>query len=90
MAKQYEDVLEGLRQYAEACIYLKDREELFKVTREQRRKLHDQLVVAFKAMPESAKELGLDPTQKFEVHESRRALANLTPMAGMSRKSSWR
>ena len=88
MAKQYEDVLEGLRRRPK-LIYLKDREELFKVTREQRRKLHDQLVVAFKAMPEFAKELGLDPTQKFEVDQLRRALES-TPMAGMSRKSSWR
>jgi hypothetical protein len=53
---------------------LNDRKTLFKVTREQRRKLHDQLEVAFKAVPKFAAELGLDPGQKFEVHELRRAV----------------
>lgn len=71
---QYKVVLEGLRQYAEACIYLGDRGELFAATRDQRRRLHDQLAVAFKAVPAFAEELGLDPAQKFEVHELRRAL----------------
>jgi hypothetical protein len=72
--EQYGAVLEGLKRYADACIYLKDRGELFEVTREQRRALHNQLVVAFKAVPEFAAELGLDPARKFEVHELHRAL----------------
>ncbi|HEX8130467.1 MAG TPA: S8 family serine peptidase [Pyrinomonadaceae bacterium] len=72
--EQYVGVIAGLKRYADACFYLEDRGELFKVTREQRRELHDQLVVAFKAVPEFAKELGLDPAQKFEVHELRRAM----------------
>lgn len=74
VGKQYKAVLDGLRQYAEACIYLKDRAELFEVTRGQRRKLHNQLVVAFKAVPAFAKALSLDPEKRFEVHELRRAL----------------
>lgn len=72
--EQYGTIIEGLKRYADACIYLKDRKMLFDVTREQRRQLHDQLVAAYKVVPEFASELGLDPTQKFEVHELRRAL----------------
>ena len=72
--EQYASVIEGLKRYADACFYLEDRQKLFEVTREQRRKLHDELVVAYKAVPEFAKELGLDPAQKFEVHELRRAM----------------
>jgi subtilisin family serine protease len=71
---QYKGVLDGLRAYAEACIYLRDREELFEVTRRQRGTLHKQLHDAFKAVPAFAEELGLDPSKKFEVHELRRAL----------------
>ena len=41
---------------------------------QQRRTLHNQLVVAFKAVPQFATELGLDSTAKFEVHELRRAM----------------
>jgi len=73
LRKQYRVVIEGLKRYADACLYLDDREALFKVTREQRFKLHQQLGVAFKAVPAFAKELGLDPAQKFEVHELRGA-----------------
>ena len=76
--KQYGVVIQALKQYADACSYLEDREKLFDVTRDQRRKLHDQLKVVFNAVPEFAEELGLDldPAQKktFEVHELRRAM----------------
>ena len=71
---QYGDVIEGLKRYADACFYLENREKLFAATREQRRKLHDQLVRAFRAVPEFAGELGLDPGLGFEVHELRRAM----------------
>lgn len=72
--EQYLGIVEGLKAYANACFYLDDREELFKVTREQRRTLHNQLEVAFKAVPQFATELGLDSASKFEVHELRRAM----------------
>jgi hypothetical protein len=72
--EQYGVVIEALKQYADACFYLEDRKKLFEVTRDQRRKLHDQLAVVFKAVPKFAEELGLDPTQKFEVHALRRAM----------------
>jgi len=74
LKKAYRGVLEGLKRYADACFYLDDREELFNATREQRRRLHTQLTDAFKAVPEFAEELGLDPEQRFEVHELRRAM----------------
>ncbi len=74
LGKQYRGILEELKRYADACLYLDDRKTLFEVTREERRKLHDQLVTAFKALPAFAGELGLDPKQKFEVHELRRAM----------------
>ena len=69
--KQYAGVIEGLKRYADACLYLEDREELFNATRLQRLELHNKLGSAFRAVPAFAKELGLDPTQKFEVHELR-------------------
>ncbi len=74
LEKQYRGILDELKRYADACLYLDDRKTLFEVTREERRKLHDQLVAAFKALPAFAGELGLDPKQKFEVHELRRAM----------------
>ena len=74
IGEQYGGVIEGLKRYADACFYLGDRETLFEATREQRRKLHDQLAVAFRAVPQFATELGLDPAQRFEVHELRRAM----------------
>lgn len=72
--EQYGVIIEGLKRYADAAIYLDDRERLFHATREQRRELHKQLEVACRAVPEFAAELGLDPTKRFEVHELRRAM----------------
>lgn len=71
---QYAVIIQQLKEYADACLYLEDREELFHVTRDQRRSLHEQLKVAFKAVPDFAAELGLDPAKRFEVHELRRAM----------------
>jgi hypothetical protein len=72
--EQNEEIIKGLKRYADECFYLEDREQLFQVTRERRRLLHTQLAAAFKAAPAYAADLGLDPRQKFEVHELRRAL----------------
>jgi subtilisin family serine protease len=72
--KQYGVVIEELKQYANACFYLENRQKLFDATREQRQKLHTQIEVALKAVPEFATELGLDPAKKVEVHELRRAM----------------
>jgi len=72
--EQYAVVLEGLKRYADDCFYLADRKKLFDATREHRRRLHDQLVVAFNAVPEFARGLGLNEGKSFEVHELRRAM----------------
>jgi hypothetical protein len=72
--EQYNGVIKRLRAYAEAWIYLDNREKLFTETRKQRFELHQQLVQAFKALPAFARELGLDPGQRFEVHELRGAM----------------
>jgi subtilisin family serine protease len=72
--QMYGVVIEGLKVYADACFYLEDRKTLFDVTREQRRLLHKQLEIAFKAVPEFARGLGLMAGRTFEVHELRRAM----------------
>jgi hypothetical protein len=74
IAKQYGIAVEGLKRYADTCLYLQDRTKLFDVTRNHRRELHGQLKNAFKAVPEFAVELGLAPGKSFEVHELRRAM----------------
>lgn len=74
VAREYAAIIKSLRQYADACFYLDDRETLFDVTREQRQKLAKKLKTAFAAAPEFAAELGLDPKRSFEVHALHRAL----------------
>jgi len=72
---QYLVIVENLKRYADQCLYLANRKELFEVTHDARKSLHAQLKVAFAAVPQFAAELGLDPTKKqFEVHELRRAM----------------
>jgi hypothetical protein len=71
---QYETIVAELKQYADASLYVEDREQLFAETRRQRRRLHRRLTAAFAAVPEFARELGVDPHRRFEVHELRRAL----------------
>ena len=72
--QQYGGVIERLKRYADACLYLPDRERLFTVTRAQRLELHRQLRVAFAAVPEFARGLGLTSEKNFEVHELRAAM----------------
>ena len=71
----YTEVVGQLKEYADKCLYISDRETLFRQTRAQRGKLHRLLKNAFKTTPKFAEGLGLDPTLlNFEVHELRRAL----------------
>jgi hypothetical protein len=72
--KRYTDIVDGLKRYADACFYISDRKNLFDVTRDQRRKLHRQLSDAFKALPQFATDLGMDPKRSFEVHGLNRAM----------------
>src|SRR5205085_2749082 len=72
--EQYGVIVRGLKEYADASLYIDDRETLFDVTRKRRITLHNQLEAAFRAVPEFARELGLDSSLTFEVHEIRRAM----------------
>ncbi len=80
VSREYQGVIRQLKKYADACLYINDREGLFKVTRVQREKLHEALTRAFAATPKFAAELGLRPEEtnstvyEFEVHELRRSL----------------
>ena len=71
--QQYLEIVQGLKRYADACLYMKNRQQLFRETWKRRRKLHTQLERTFEVVPDFAKELGLDPGRSFEVHELRRA-----------------
>jgi hypothetical protein len=71
---QYGEVLEGLERYANSCLYLENRAELFAQARAHRGALRTQLRGAFKAVPEFAAELGINPARSFEVHGLRPAM----------------
>jgi len=71
---QYTQILESLKRFADQCFYISSREELFRISRDQRRQLHKMLESVFAALPPFATMLGLDPNSKFEVHELRRTL----------------
>jgi hypothetical protein len=74
IGREYDAIIRRLKRYADSCFYIKDRRQLFTVTRQQRALLHAQLVKAFVSAPEFAHEVGLDPALPFEVHALRRAL----------------
>jgi len=76
--QQYSEIVQGLKRYADACLYMKHRQQLFRETWKRRLKLHTQLARTFELVPEFARELGLAPGRTFEVHELRRA-ARATP-----------
>jgi len=72
-------VLDQLKQYANACFYIDDRQELFHETRRQRGVLHELIKEIFAALPKDAaggfaSMLGLDHTLDFEVHALRRSM----------------
>lgn len=71
---QYGALVSDLKEYADACFYVKSRAELFRRTRSHRLRLHGLLERAFTKVPAFARELGIDPGDSFEVHELRRAL----------------
>jgi hypothetical protein len=72
-AERYRPVVDILRTFADDCLYLSDRHDLFCRTRDARRTLHEAIRTAFASAPELAAPLGLDATLPFEVHELRRA-----------------
>jgi hypothetical protein len=72
-ARQVQPILLQLKKFADDCLYLEDRRELFERTRDERRMLHE----AIRTVPDGdstlAKLLGIDPRMPFEIHELRRA-----------------
>jgi hypothetical protein len=80
LKKGLKRIIKQLKQYADACTYMTNREELFTETRRQRIVLHDALKEVFESLPKEAanefgQTLGLDPTADgFEVHELRRSI----------------
>jgi hypothetical protein len=69
VASAYAGIVEELKDFANATLYITDREALFHGAREERRRLHRRLRAAFKAVPSFAREFGLDPGLPFEVHQ---------------------
>ena len=70
---QYRRIIDQLKEYADECFYITDREQLFRRTRRQRKLLHNTLIKIFKKAPTLASKLGLDHNSTFEVHALRRS-----------------
>lgn len=71
---QYEKIITQLKEYADSCFYISDREKLFDRTRIQRGKLQKTLKKILDETPGFGAQLGLDPKLNFEVHALRRAM----------------
>jgi hypothetical protein len=71
---EYRDIVTRLRDFADATLYLGDREALFHASREERRSLHGRLRNAFKKVPAFAEQMGVEPGLKFEVHQLHSAM----------------
>jgi len=72
-ASRLQSILVELRKFVDDSLYIGDRCELFRRTREERQKLHEAIKEVFKAEPTVAKLLGVDPSLGFEIHQLRRA-----------------
>jgi len=70
---EYTAVVKALRKYAEACVTIDDREDLFHVTGTHQQKLHGLLKNLFAESPSFRRSLGLTEGS-FEVHALRRAM----------------
>jgi hypothetical protein len=72
-AKRFGGILRQLKKFADDCLYIEDRHELFKRSRDERARLARRIKDAFGKDEGLAKPLGIDPSVPFEVHELRRA-----------------
>ena len=70
--REYRPIVKHLKRYADRCLYISDREELFQETRNERLELHTTLQQIM--TPELATKIGLDRNSGFEVHELRRSM----------------
>jgi hypothetical protein len=73
MTEGYNAIIDKLRSYADDCVYITDREELFHLTRSHRAALHEMLKHTFDAVPGFAASLGVSD-DTFEVHTLRQAM----------------
>jgi hypothetical protein len=71
LQETYLAIVDRLRDFAARSIYLSKRDELFKETHAERRKLQIELRRVLEAAPELMEALGLDSERTFEVHELR-------------------
>ena len=77
--EQYKGIVMRLKEYADQSLYLENRESLFEQTRVERIKLHDQIKVAIKKVPEFARRAWARPqaglrgprASASDAHESR-------------------
>jgi hypothetical protein len=76
LKKHYKGIISQLKRYAEACLYLRDRKQLFERTVKERRKLEDRIRTVMETAPDFAIDLGLDPEhlQTFKVHQIHAAM----------------
>ncbi len=72
-ARHVRPILVQLKNFANECLYIDDRYQLFMRTRKERSSLQDSLKETAKAEPTIAKLIGIDPGTPFEIHELRRA-----------------
>ncbi len=73
VTRHYRAIVRALGEYADACVYIRDRKQLFDVTRSHRAKLNRMFRGAFEDKPQFRTGLGLDPGA-IEVHTLRRAM----------------
>jgi hypothetical protein len=71
--RHYRAIVQALREYADACVYIRRREDLFNTTRSHRAKLNRMFRSAFDETPRFRTGLGLDEGP-IEVHTLRRAM----------------
>lgn len=62
-----------LKRFADDCLYLDDRRDLFDRTLEERRTLHESIKEVSRRESAVGKLLGIDSGMLFEIHELRRA-----------------
>jgi hypothetical protein len=70
-ARRFSKIVRELKKFADDCLYIDDREELFKRMRERRRKLHARIREVLDR--DLARVMGVDASLPFEVHELRHA-----------------
>ena len=70
----YESIVQALRTYAEQCVYVQDRRELFALTAEHRDEVTKAFTTACDGSPGFRRRLGLDGDVPFEIDSLRRAM----------------